>query len=265
MKNLIKILGISLAIGLLGIGKTQDLQERKIKKFYFGEEVIKDIVTIDPEKIKFYYVKSSFDILSKKVKIADPHNYAEYVSMIDPKGVAELASKIEPNKNILETAKLAYDLLKREQIKYIPDPCMFKSPLEFLALEDELNKVGKSPMEASVKDYVKHPDQTLKDKGGDCEDLSILYSSLLIAKGFQAGLIVFQNHVMSIFKIDKKEIEKNNLKNYLKDNDGNFWIPIEISSIEDKDFPEALEKGFINFLCEFPCYRIVFNSSYFDK
>lgn len=233
----------------------------KTNKFYSSEEAIENIVNIASEKIEFYSVNPSFDFMNKKVKLAEPHNYQDYLSMVDPEAeaVKHLVSKINSKSN-LETAKRIYGLLKARGIKYILDPHIATDPFGFLALEDELRKIDKSPIEASIKDYVRHPEQTLKDKGGDCEDLSILYTSLLLNKGIEAGLIMFQNHVMSIFKIDEKEIKENKLKNYLKDDQGNFWLPIEISFITEKNFSEALQEGYKNFLYEFPCYRIIANA-----
>ncbi|MCX8194011.1 MAG: hypothetical protein N3G19_01460 [Candidatus Pacearchaeota archaeon] len=263
MKNLMKVLSMgSLLLGLLSFSGVAKAQE-STKKLYLGEKVIEDIMTIDPEKVEFYCTDVSFTFIGKKVKLVEPHNYQDYVSMIDPKAqsVKDLVSKINA-KSSLEIAKSIYNLLRKEKIAYLDDPRMSKNLLELLAVEDELKKIGRSPLEASLKDYVKHPEQTLEDKGGDCEDLSILYSSLLSAKDIQAGLIIFQNHVMSIFKIDEKEIKENNLR-YLKDSEGNYWFPIEVSSIAKKTFYEALQEGHENFLHEFPCYRIVFNGNCF--
>ncbi|MCL6500617.1 MAG: hypothetical protein K6T16_01125 [Candidatus Pacearchaeota archaeon] len=220
---------------------------------------------IPQEKIEFYYAVPSFDFEDRKVKLAECHNYRDYVSMIDPeaRAVKELTSKID-KKGSLEIAKEIYNTLKAMGIKYIYDPGNSKETFwEQIALEDELSKLGKSPIEASLKDYVKHPEQTLKHKGGDCEDLAILYSSLLLSKRIQAGLIMFQNHVVSIFKIDEKENKEKGIEDYLKDEEGNYWLLIDLTSIDKDNFTEALQRGYKFFLNEvLHGYRVVFNANY---
>ncbi|MGB9708010.1 MAG: hypothetical protein ACPLXC_01630 [Candidatus Pacearchaeota archaeon] len=253
MKSLIKII-LSLLVPVV-IGNSQ--------KLYFGESIINDIININPKQVDIYYAEPHFDLRDKKVKLVEPHDYIGYVSMIDPEAeeVQAIASNIN-NKGNLNFAKEIYYFLKNRKIRYSYDPGDSKETfLERLYLEAELSLLGRSPIEASLKDYVKHPEQTLKDKGGDCEDISILYTSLLLAKGIWAGLITFQNHAMSLFKVTEKEIKENNLEHYLKDAEGNFWLPIEMASIEKDNFNEALKQGYENFLQGYPCYRIVFNAN----
>jgi len=219
-------------------------------------------IVIPQEKIEFYCATPSFDFVDKKVKLTESHNHIDYVSMIDPeaKAVKDIVSKIE-KKESLETAKEIYNALKSMGIKYIYDPgASLETFWGKIELEDELGKLGKSPTEAS-KDYVKHPEQTLEDKGGDCEDLAILYSSALLSKGIPAGLIIFQEHTISIFKINKKKIKTTGIENYLKDEKGDYWVPIELTSIDEVNFAEALQKGYKVFLDEAPHgYRAVFNA-----
>ena len=42
----------------------------------------------------------------------------------------------------------------------------------------------------SLREYVRKPGKTLSDGKGDCEDVSILYASLLKSRGIETGLIV---------------------------------------------------------------------------
>jgi len=161
------------------------------------------------------------------------------------------------------TAKEIYNALKSMGIKYIYDPgASVETFWDQIKLEDELSKLGKSPVEASLKDYVKHPEQTLKDMGGDCEDLAILYSSALLSAKIQAGLVMFQNHSVSIFKIDEKEIRTNGIENHLKDEEGNCWLLVDLTSIDKDSFVGALHRGYEFFLSEAKHgYCVVFNAN----
>ncbi len=46
-------------------------------------------------------------------------------------------------------------------------------------------------------DYISISAETIRDGKGDCEDFSILYSTLMIHCGFDAGLMIYENHVVS--------------------------------------------------------------------
>ncbi|MFH1752007.1 MAG: transglutaminase family protein [archaeon] len=56
------------------------------------------------------------------------------------------------------------------------------------------------------QDYIQFPYETLRNKGGDCEDLSLLYASLLEAVGINSILIKTPGHVYSGFENKEGEI-----------------------------------------------------------
>lgn len=76
---------------------------------------------------------------------------------------------------------------------------------------------------SNVGDYVQLPYDTFKNKNGDCEDLGILYASLLEAIGMEAVLVIVPGHVFAGF-MDKQ---------------GNF-VPIETTA---DDFMSAGNMG----------------------
>lgn len=47
------------------------------------------------------------------------------------------------------------------------------------------------------KDYWKFPMETLWDGGGDCEDSTILYDTLMLMEGYDVAFIMFQDHAMT--------------------------------------------------------------------
>jgi len=51
-------------------------------------------------------------------------------------------------------------------------------------------------------DYIAFPIETIILGAGDCEDLAILFTSIISACGYDAGIAVYRNHAASIVKID---------------------------------------------------------------
>jgi hypothetical protein len=49
----------------------------------------------------------------------------------------------------------------------------------------------------NIGDYVQFPYETMKNKNGDCEDLAILYASLLESVGIEAVIIRYPEHVLA--------------------------------------------------------------------
>ena len=53
-----------------------------------------------------------------------------------------------------------------------------------------------------VDEYFKYPVEYVWDGGGDCEDSSIMYSTLMDVFGYKAGIVIFKDHCMSIICAD---------------------------------------------------------------
>ena len=117
---------------------------------------------------------------------------------------------------------------------------------------------------ASV-DRVQFPNETIKLKGGDCDDLSVAFSSLLESIGIQTAFVDYQsndgvNHVNLIINTElpaKKAglITSNDKKYFLRKNSSEVdevWIPVKTTSLTDfnaaweiaaqKFYDEALNK-----------------------
>jgi hypothetical protein len=96
---------------------------------------------------------------------------------------------------------------------------------------------------ASV-DRVQFPWETLKLKGGDCEDLSVLFSSLFESIGIQTAYVDYKSdsgisHVNLLFNTSlspeqARFITSNDRKYFLRQNNENkdeVWLPIEPTSL----------------------------------
>lgn len=82
-------------------------------------------------------------------------------------------------------------------------PSSVKNPV---TLGNWLGKNFTYQAEAPRKDYWKTPNETLKDKGGDCDDLAILAQHILKELGYKAYLVVIdyyktgEGHAICIIK-----------------------------------------------------------------
>jgi hypothetical protein len=100
----------------------------------------------------------------------------------------------------------------------------------------------------ATAEYVQFPKQTIELKGGDCDDLSVAYSSLLEIVGIQTALVEYKEdgeirHVNILFNTQlspsqAKFITNNDSKYFVRKNEqenDEIWIPIEITSLTDFD------------------------------
>ena len=94
-------------------------------------------------------------------------------------------------------------------------------------------------------DFLQYPYQTLMYRGGDCDDLSILYSSLLEAIGIDTAFITIPGHIFMAFSSGMTEAEAKEsfyAPELLIYHDGIAWVPIEITLIKE-DFNKAWRIG----------------------
>jgi len=92
-----------------------------------------------------------------------------------------------------------------------------------------------SKMESSV-DFLQFPNQTLEYRGGDCDDLSILYSALLESLGIETAFITIPGHIFVAFRLSSDEA--NVRSSFLSTDEliireDGVWIPLEVTSIHD--------------------------------
>lgn len=90
-------------------------------------------------------------------------------------------------------------------------------------------------------DTVRSPDETLSLKGGDCDDLTSLWCSLLESTGIHTAFITIPGHIFAAFNTEIKanDFWNNFNSDYQTINYNNqIWIPIEITTLS-KGFNEA--------------------------
>ena len=168
----------------------------------------------------------------------DDRRAASFVTARDPailglsksvaSGVRERA--VEGGDLNLQIAIGLYQALGLYGMRYVIDPS---------SSYIELSKSGNSI------DYLQFPRQTLSYKAGDCDDLSILYASMLESIGIESAFITVPGHILTAFVVDGKpeEIERMTARpeRYVV-HGGKVFVPVEATMFA-KGFNAAWAEG----------------------
>ncbi len=123
-----------------------------------------------------------------------------------------------------------FETLELYGMNYVIDPAS-----SYIELSENANAV----------DFLQFPSQTLTFRAGDCDDLSILATSLLESVGIETAFITIPGHIYMAFSlgISKEEARRTftNLDEFIFYND-TTWIPVEITLLSD-GFLEAWKYG----------------------
>ena len=127
----------------------------------------------------------------------------------------------------------------------------YKSKILF---NDFVKKLVYTSDPRATAEYVQFPKQTIELKGGDCDDLSVAYSSLLESVGIQTALVDYKGdgdirHVNILVNTklppsQAKLITMNDSKYFIRKNEqenDEIWIPVETTLLTD--FDEAWSAG----------------------
>lgn len=168
----------------------------------------------------------------------DDRKAASFITAKDPM-VLEFAKNVAGAIREEETPAVNYNFrnalalfesLSRYGVTYVIDP---KTPYESFST----NKFA--------TDYLQFPQQTLIYKAGDCDDLSILYASMLEAIGIETAFITVPGHIFMAFSLNLSPVEAERIFQYEDDlifKDDSTWVPVEITLL-DTDFLNAWRTG----------------------
>jgi tetratricopeptide (TPR) repeat protein len=95
-------------------------------------------------------------------------------------------------------------------------------------------------------DSVSLPRETLSRITGDCDDLTVLYNSLLESLGIETGFITVPGHIYSVINtgVPAREYERIHPDRSMSIAlDGELWIPVEITMIGSEGFLRAWQVG----------------------
>jgi tetratricopeptide (TPR) repeat protein len=104
-------------------------------------------------------------------------------------------------------------------------------------------KVQDNPM---VVDSISLPRDTLKRITGDCDDLTVLFCSLMESAGTETGFITVPGHIYAVFntKVPGRDYAKLHPDRGMAiSEEGALWVPVEITLIGKTGFLEAWRKG----------------------
>jgi hypothetical protein len=167
----------------------------------------------------------------------DPGKAVAYVTKLDHLveffaigATKDLPYRPEIELGNLYTAAALFDAMGALGIKYHEDP------------ENPFSAIPKS--QHSI-DYIKYPAQLLIDRQGDCDDLTVLYASLLEYSGIRTALISTSNHITLMFDTGIHEQDWGVLPagdSLVVVRDKTLWIPVEVTDI-GKSFQDAWNTG----------------------
>lgn len=94
-------------------------------------------------------------------------------------------------------------------------------------------------------DFLQYPVETLEYRGGDCDDLSVLYCSLLESVGVESAFILVPGHIFTAASLAMTPKEAKRLLTNTDDLiylDDNVWLPIE-TTLTSESFLKAWQLG----------------------
>jgi hypothetical protein len=96
--------------------------------------------------------------------------------------------------------------------------------------------------DASALDSLNYPYQTLIYRGGDCDDLSILFCSLLEVLGIRTAFITIPGHIYMAFDPGDEAAWLTANSSMLIEREGRLWLPVEVT-IPSRGFYRAWQTG----------------------
>lgn len=100
--------------------------------------------------------------------------------------------------------------------------------------------------EVMVVDSISLPRETLVRKTGDCDDLTVLFASILQTVGIESALVTTPGHIYCAFDTGVAAADYSTVHPVREMSivlDGTLWVPVEITLIGRGSFMEAWETG----------------------
>ncbi len=111
---------------------------------------------------------------------------------------------------------------------------------------DPVSPFIKAQEKQSVLDSISLGRDTLRRGTGDCDDLTVLFASLLESGGIETGFITVPGHIYAVFNTKVKSRDYRELHSdrgmFITVND-TLWIPVEVTLIGKQSFYDAWTKG----------------------
>ena len=111
---------------------------------------------------------------------------------------------------------------------------------------DPITAFGAAQGDVEVIDKISLPRDTLKYVTGDCDDLTVLYCSLLEIAGIPTGFITTPGHIYSAFNTGLPVNEYQSIhpdEKMTMNIKGELWVPVEITMLGSDDFMASWRRG----------------------
>lgn len=224
-----KVIELSASFNNKVLNITEDTpQQALIKVEYFAEG--KQLQLSQTKNFKLYNRNAmTWDIIDKLASFTTPKdppvkNFAR--TLIQRFSDIELSGMNEK----LAAGALLFDALGKYGMTYVLDP---QSPLRQRGSTSE------------VVDYIQFPRDSMRFKTGDCDDLTVLFASLLQNIGINTALLDLKDHILMMFNTEVPESDKNLItanSKLIVIRDGTVWIPVE-TTMYGKSFFDAWKFG----------------------
>ncbi len=98
-------------------------------------------------------------------------------------------------------------------------------------------------------DYIQYPRETLKYRTGDCDDLTVMFSSLLENLGIDTAFVTVPGHIFLMFNTGVPQTGYTSVshsRKLLVFHEGTVWVPVE-TTLMGESFLEAWNKGAVSY------------------
>lgn len=241
VKPAIKISGINKDIIQLGNFHISAFDTTEVPVYAFIPENLKiDKTSLSYADFYFYTTADEpDDVMQKPVLINSLNSWDGEVKNLRYFIKKELTFSQNYSRQILSTFKAQLDTLPALLSDF------YRAKIIFNQIIKNLTYVS----DPRIKwDFVQYPSETIKLKGGDCDDLTVLFSSLLESIGIETALVDYRErddvrHVNLLVntKLSPQQanlITENDTKYFIRQNDLGYdevWITIETTSLTDFD------------------------------
>jgi len=131
----------------------------------------------------------------------------------------------------ISKAMLVYNGLKAYGLQYLPDP---NTPF------------SRAAQTQGAVDNVKYPAELLSRGTGDCDDLTVLFCSLLESIGIRTAILDVPGHLYMMFDTDVSSAHRVALglpDSMMVDYKGSLFVPLEVTQVGTEDFLSAWKEG----------------------
>ncbi len=163
-------------------------------------------------------------------------------------------------RNLFSAVRM-FEGMKATGVRYVVDPA---TPYESLSRD------------STAIDFLRFPTETLDAKSGQCDDLSVLYNSLLESVGVDTAYITTPGHIFAAFNLGMTpELAS---KTFAKSEDlivraGVVWMPVETTMVDEGftkawqtaavEWREASERGTAGFFTSKEAWQLYLPAGFF--